>query len=247
MDCMPSLGMVTLNALAAADSVIIPVQAQYLPAKGMTQLMQTIGDLVICTVLHRAETAPLVRFQLCIRPAGGEEDHVRIDGVDLLETHGRAAAAVCDLLGDDGVHRTNDLDHIRLRGALRIAGKPRGARAEEDALPLVFRDLRGVFRGHDGRLFNELGKRFSLLLAVKDAAERPVCLRHRFERCLEEDRRDAGLALDGVHVLPDARFGVAEVNDELRLGVDERFHIQAGLAAVKLAERRQTPHALREI
>ena len=39
IDCMPSLGMVTLNALAAADSVIIPVQAQYLPAKGMTQLM----------------------------------------------------------------------------------------------------------------------------------------------------------------------------------------------------------------
>ena len=34
IDCMPSLGMVTLNALAAADSVIIPVQAQYLPAKG---------------------------------------------------------------------------------------------------------------------------------------------------------------------------------------------------------------------
>ena len=42
IDCMPSLGMVTLNALAAADSVIIPVQAQYLPAKGMTQLLQTI-------------------------------------------------------------------------------------------------------------------------------------------------------------------------------------------------------------
>ena len=32
IDCMPSLGMVTLNALSAADSVIIPVQAQYLPA-----------------------------------------------------------------------------------------------------------------------------------------------------------------------------------------------------------------------
>lgn len=45
VDCMPSLGMVTLNALAAADSVIIPVQAQYLPAKGMTQLMQTIGKV----------------------------------------------------------------------------------------------------------------------------------------------------------------------------------------------------------
>lgn len=43
IDCMPSLGMVTLNALSAADSVIIPVQAQYLPAKGMTQLIQTIS------------------------------------------------------------------------------------------------------------------------------------------------------------------------------------------------------------
>lgn len=43
IDCMPSLSMVTLNALSAADSVIIPVQAQYLPAKGMTQLVQTIS------------------------------------------------------------------------------------------------------------------------------------------------------------------------------------------------------------
>jgi chromosome partitioning protein len=37
--------MITLNALAAADSVIVPVQAQYLPAKGMTQLMRTIGKV----------------------------------------------------------------------------------------------------------------------------------------------------------------------------------------------------------
>ena len=43
IDCMPSLGMITLNALSASDSVIIPVQAQYLPAKGMTQLLQTIS------------------------------------------------------------------------------------------------------------------------------------------------------------------------------------------------------------
>ena len=43
IDCMPSLGMVSLNALSAADSVIIPVQEQYLPAKGMTQLLQTVS------------------------------------------------------------------------------------------------------------------------------------------------------------------------------------------------------------
>ena len=42
LDCPPSLSMLTINALATSDSVIIPVQAQYLPAKGMTQLMQTI-------------------------------------------------------------------------------------------------------------------------------------------------------------------------------------------------------------
>ena len=43
IDCMPSLGMVTINALTAADGVIIPVQAQYLPAKGMTQLLKSIN------------------------------------------------------------------------------------------------------------------------------------------------------------------------------------------------------------
>mgnify|MGYP002623042500 CR=1 FL=1 len=42
VDCMPSLGMVTVNAFAAADSVLIPVQAAYLPAKGLEQLIKTI-------------------------------------------------------------------------------------------------------------------------------------------------------------------------------------------------------------
>ena len=45
IDCMPSLGMLTINALAAADSVIIPVQAHYLPLKGMAQLTKTIGKV----------------------------------------------------------------------------------------------------------------------------------------------------------------------------------------------------------
>ena len=43
IDCSPSLGMLTVNALAAADSVIIPVQAQYLSAKGLEQLLGTIN------------------------------------------------------------------------------------------------------------------------------------------------------------------------------------------------------------
>ena len=45
IDCAPTLGILTVNALSAADSVLIPVQAQYLPAKGMTQLVKTIGSV----------------------------------------------------------------------------------------------------------------------------------------------------------------------------------------------------------
>ena len=39
---MPSLGMITVNSLTASDSVLIPVQAAYLPVKGMEQLITTI-------------------------------------------------------------------------------------------------------------------------------------------------------------------------------------------------------------
>jgi chromosome partitioning protein len=45
IDCMPSLGMLTINALAAANSVLIPVQAQYLPAKGLEQLLLTVSKV----------------------------------------------------------------------------------------------------------------------------------------------------------------------------------------------------------
>ncbi|MGL5437716.1 MAG: ParA family protein [Lachnospiraceae bacterium] len=43
IDCMPSLGMITINVFACADSVLIPVQAGYLPLKGLEQLIKTIG------------------------------------------------------------------------------------------------------------------------------------------------------------------------------------------------------------
>ena len=48
IDCSPSLGMMTLNSLSAADSVVIPVQAHYLPAKCMTQLLRTISKVKRC-------------------------------------------------------------------------------------------------------------------------------------------------------------------------------------------------------
>ncbi len=45
IDCMPSLGMLTVNALAAADSVIIPVQAQHFALKGLVQLTNSIAKV----------------------------------------------------------------------------------------------------------------------------------------------------------------------------------------------------------
>ena len=45
LDCCPSLGMLTINALAAADQVLIPVQANYLSIKGLEQLLRTISKV----------------------------------------------------------------------------------------------------------------------------------------------------------------------------------------------------------
>ena len=42
---MPSLGMITINAFACADSILIPVQAAYLPVKGLEQLIKTVGKV----------------------------------------------------------------------------------------------------------------------------------------------------------------------------------------------------------
>lgn len=45
IDCMPSLGMMTVNALAAADSVIIPSQPSFLSAKGLDLLLRSISKV----------------------------------------------------------------------------------------------------------------------------------------------------------------------------------------------------------
>ena len=45
IDCQPSLGMLTVNTLAAANRVLILVQAEYLPAKGLEQLLSTISKV----------------------------------------------------------------------------------------------------------------------------------------------------------------------------------------------------------
>ena len=59
IDCPPSLGLLTLNALTAADGVLIPLQTEYYAMEGINQLLNTVGlvknklnpKLVICGIL----------------------------------------------------------------------------------------------------------------------------------------------------------------------------------------------------
>lgn len=60
MDCPPSLGLLTLNALTAADGVIVPIQSEYFALEGLTQLMETI------TIVKKALNPHLAVFGVVV-------------------------------------------------------------------------------------------------------------------------------------------------------------------------------------
>ncbi len=78
IDTPPSLGMLTLNALTASDGVIIPVQCEYLPLEGLTQLLHTV-ELVRQSLNPRLEIRGLVMTLYDARTNLGREviDEVR--------------------------------------------------------------------------------------------------------------------------------------------------------------------------
>ncbi len=59
IDCPPSLGLLTINALTAAEEVIVPVQCEYLPLEGLGQLTQTL-ELVRRNLNHKLHVMGLL-------------------------------------------------------------------------------------------------------------------------------------------------------------------------------------------
>ena len=82
LDYMPSLGMLTVNALAAADNVLIPVQAQYLSAKGLEQLLQTVNKV-------RRQINPKLRIEgILLTMVDGRTNYAKDISNLIRETYG---------------------------------------------------------------------------------------------------------------------------------------------------------------
>lgn len=124
IDCMSSLGMITINALVASDSVIIPVQAAYLPVKGLEQLIRTVFK---------------VRRQL--------NKKLTIDGilltmVDMRTNHAKyIAQAVKDAYGDN-VNIYPNMVPLSVRAAETTAtGKSVYSHDPKGKVAMAYRDL----------------------------------------------------------------------------------------------------------
>ncbi len=78
IDCPPSLGLLTLNALVAADEILIPIQCEYYALEGVTQLLRTI-DLVKGAMNEqlRLTTVVLTMFDARTRLSAQVADQVR--------------------------------------------------------------------------------------------------------------------------------------------------------------------------
>jgi len=85
IDCSPSLGLVTLNALTAADSVMIPVQCEYFALEGLGKLLNTIK--IVQTQLNprlEVEGILLTMYDTRLRLANQVVEEVRIHFQDLV-------------------------------------------------------------------------------------------------------------------------------------------------------------------
>ena len=106
--------------------------------------------------------------------------------VYLLQADGGAAAPVADLLRDDGVDGPHQVDDVRLDGPGGVAGKARGAGAEQHGKPLALRNFCRIFLGHGHAFLNELGQRLRRAGPVQDIPQHPIGGGHIIQVRLDE-------------------------------------------------------------
>jgi chromosome partitioning protein len=114
VDCPPSLGPLTVNALAAADRVLVPVQAEYYAMEGLAQLLQTISAL-------RARLNP----------------DLALAGVVLTMVDGRTKLSA-DVAAELERHLGDLLFHARVPRSIRLAEAP------SHGLPVIHYDRRSA-------------------------------------------------------------------------------------------------------
>lgn len=128
LDCMPSLGMLTINVLVATDSVLIPVQAAYLPVKGLQQLIRTIS--MVKKRLNRRLKIPVV-------------DHIIVGrGQEYYSFKDK------DVLPVSRLYLSNNLDDIQLGKVAEGAAEYQGITAGNNRtlpLPVQGNDIKHMY------------------------------------------------------------------------------------------------------
>ncbi len=122
VDCPPSLGVLTLNALAAVDRVYIPLQPHFLALHGLSQLLETIG--IVARRLNDRLRVDGVVF--CMYESG---TRLAAEVIDDVEEFFRQAGSTSPILTDATIFRT------RIRRNIRLAEAPSFGRAIFDYAP----------------------------------------------------------------------------------------------------------------
>ena len=131
LDCMPSLGMLTVNALVAADAALIPVQANYLSAKGLEQLLQTINKV-------RRQINPKLRIEgILLTMVDGRTNYAKDISSLIRDTYGTRIKVF-----DSVIPRSTRAAEISAEGKSIFAYDPKGkvAAAYEDITKEVLKN-----------------------------------------------------------------------------------------------------------
>ena len=132
IDCPPSLGLITVNALTAADAVLIPIQCEYYALEGLTQLLRNIA---------------LIQSNLNPR--------LKIEGV-ILTMHTRRTTLAADVVAQVRAHFGTVAYETVIPRTVRLAEAPSYGEPIEAFDPgsrgaQAYRDLAAEFRRRHGR------------------------------------------------------------------------------------------------